>query len=147
MISTISKEEYIHIYNIVGACYEVHDIVGRGLTEAIYQELLEIELNMRGIEYEREKKLIMKYKGIELKKEYYADFICKDVIIELKAVDEICSEHRAQLMNYLRITGMKKGVLVNFGEKSLWVERYIYQEDTDDFALLLKSNLSKYVRN
>ena len=144
-MTTITKKEYRHIYDIIGACLEVHKVIGRGLAEPIYQEVLALEFMLRNIVNEREKKLTMKYKGITLKKEYFADFICEDVVVELKAVDEICSDHRAQLMNYMRITNLRKGLLVNFGEKSLRVERYLYDDDDDDFVLLTRENIDLYV--
>ncbi len=137
----------MQMYYIIGAALEVHNNLGRGLEEALYQEALLIELTERDIRFESQKLLQTYYKGHTLKKEYYADLICYDsVMVELKAVGSLSSEHRTQLLNYMRITKIKRGLLINFGEKSLRVERYIYQDDSDDFALLTERNLKMYVK-
>lgn len=107
-------------YNIIGAAIEVHKILGVGFSEYVYQDALEIEFQKRGIPYEREVHIIAKYKGIALKHDYYADFICyDDIIVECKAVDSILMQHEAQLLNYLKATNYKVGLLINFGEMSL----------------------------
>jgi len=147
MVSRITKSQYLEMYSVVGAALEVHKSLGRGLEEAIYQEAFEFELKTEQIRYEAQKALHTYYKGHQLKKIYQADLICFDgIMVEIKAVDNICSEHRAQLLNYMRITKIKRGILINFGEKSLRVERYVYQEDSDDFALINESNLKVYVK-
>lgn len=145
MTTTITKSEYIQMYEIVGAAMEVHGEVGRGLEEHIYQEMLAMELDNRNIPYEREKMLHIYYKGKELKKKYFADFYINDVVVELKAVSEICREHRAQLFNYMRITKQKRGILFNFGEDSLHTERYIFQQELNEFVLINKENLHLFV--
>lgn len=147
MVSTMTKAEYMQMYDLVGACMEVYNTAGRGMSEPIYQEMLEIELGKAGVEFEREKKLSMYYKGQRLKKEYYADFYSHGVILELKSVVEIKPEHRAQLFNYARMTKTRRCILINFGEASLHAERYLYQDEEDDFALVKKSNLDIYVRD
>ncbi len=141
----MTRQEYKDIYEVVGTAMEVHNTLGRGLAEPIYQEALSKEMNRRGIRAEREKELRMFYKGELLEKVYYADFFYKGIIIELKAVEEINSEHRAQLFNYMRITKSDKGVLINFGERSLRAERYLYIEEDDDFVLLTQDNYKEYV--
>lgn len=141
----MTRQEYKDIYEVVGTAMEVHNTLGRGLAEPIYQEALSKEMNRRGIRAEREKELRMYYKGELLEKVYYADFFYKGIIIELKAVEEINSEHRAQLFNYMRITNSDKGVLINFGERSLRAERYLYIEEDDDFVLLTQDNYKEYV--
>ena len=141
----MTRQEYKDIYEVVGTAMEVHNTLGRGLAEPIYQEALSKEMNRRGIRAEREKELRMFYKGELLEKVYYADFFYKGIIIELKAVEEINSEHRAQLFNYMRITKSEKGVLINFGERSLRAERYLYIEEDDDFILLTQDNYKEYV--
>lgn len=135
------------MYAIIGAAQMVHRTLGRGLEELIYQEALEIELTERDIPFERQKVLRTYYKEHQLKKTYMADLYSNGIMIELKSVTQICPEHRAQLMNYMRITKTQKGLLINFGEKSLRVERFIYQKDSDDFALLTEGNLSQYVQD
>ena len=80
-----------------------------------------------------------------MEKTYFADFYYKDIVIELKAIDSIISDHRAQLFNYMRIAQQTKGILINFGEKSLRAERYIFEEDTDRFVLLTQANYRHYI--
>lgn len=141
----ITQLEYQQIYDIVGAAMEVHKVLGRGMEEPIYQEALQMELRDRGIVVEREKRLRLFYKERLLQKTYLADFICNDIIVELKSVEYIVSEHRAQLFNYMRITKMYKGLLINFGEKSLRAERYLYLPEIDDFVLLSQLNYKDYI--
>ncbi len=141
----ITKQEYLDIYDVVGAAMEVHHTLGRGLAESIYQEALEMEMTANGLEVEREKLLLCYYKGHEMKKHYIADFYYKGIIIELKSVEKLSSEHRAQLINYMRISNQNKGLLINFGETSLRVERYVYNEDDDNFILLTKNNYKDYI--
>jgi GxxExxY protein len=113
-------------YKIIGACMEVHNKLGCGFLEAVYQEALAIEFERRKIPFVREKLLKILYKGIVLKKEYVADFICFDkIIIETKAATELKSDHIAQTLNYLKITGYKLGLLVNFGTTSLKYKRIV----------------------
>ena len=103
-------------YNIQGACFEVYKAMGCGFLESVYQESLEIEFSDRGIPFDSQKELDLEYKGKRLKQRYMPDFVCYGkIIIELKAVDKIASEHKAQLLNYLHATGMRLGLLVNFG--------------------------------
>ena len=111
----MTRQEYKDIYDVVGAAMEVHKTLGRGMEEPIYQEALAVEMNKRGMVAEREKELRLTYKDILLKKTYYADFYYQGIIIELKSVSEIISDHRAQLFNYMRITGTHRGILLNFG--------------------------------
>ena len=141
----ITKQEYFDIYDVVGAAMEVHQTLGRGMAEAIYQEALEMEMLANGLEVEREKMLMCYYKDREMKKHYVVDFFYKGIIIELKSVEKLCSEHRAQLINYMRISRQTKGLLINFGERSLRVERYIYDEEDDDFILLTKQNCKTHI--
>lgn len=107
-------------YDIVGAALEVHKILGPGFSEYVYQDALEIEFQERGIPYEREVRIVAEYKGIALKHDYFADFICyDDIIVECKAVESILIQHEAQLLNYLKASKYKVGLLINFGEMSL----------------------------
>jgi len=113
-------------YKIIGACIEVHKELGPGFLEAVYQEALEIEFERNHIPYEREKELEIVYKGEKLSKKYYADFVCFDkIIVELKALSTLTTEHYAQVLNYLKATGFKLGILINFGAKSLEYRRMI----------------------
>ena len=131
--------------NVVGAAMEVHSILGYGMACAIYQEALAVEMEKRGMVAEREKELFLQYKDITLKKTYFADFFYNGIIIELKSVEEITPVHRAQLFNYLRITKNHRGILFNFGEESLYTERYLYLPQYDDFVMLNHDNYKDYI--
>lgn len=114
-------------YQIIGAAIKVHQELGCGFFEAVYQEALAIEFSLQGIPYEREKNIPISYKNIKLKKKYRADFVCfNEVIVELKALSSLCSAHEAQLLNYLKASGIKTGLLINFGEPSLIYKRMVY---------------------
>ena len=114
------------VYDIIGACFDVYKELSCGLSEPIYQEALEIEFMLRGIPFEREKELVVYYKGQKLRKRYMADFVCYDgIIVELKALDWITNSEVSQLLNYLHITKCPLGLLVNFGhEGGLEWKRY-----------------------
>ena len=113
-------------YKIRGALFAVHNELGCGFLERVYQDALEVELRLRNIPYEREKTIQVVYKGEPLGEPYRADFVCYGkVIIELKSVSEILDVHRAQIINYLKATKMKLGFLVNFGEESINIERIV----------------------
>ena len=113
-------------YKIRGALFAVHNELGCGFLERVYQDALEVELRLRNIPYEREKLIHVMYKGHPLGEPYRADFVCYGkVIVELKSVSEILDVHRAQIINYLKATKMKLGFLVNFGEESLNIERIV----------------------
>ena len=141
----MTKQEYMDIYNVVGAAMEVHSILGRGMAEPIYQEALAVEMKKRGMVAEREKELRLQYKDVVLEKTYFADFYYNGIIIELKSAEEISPPHRAQLFNYMRITGKCRGILFNFGEESLYTERYLYLSQYDDFVMLNHDNYKEYI--
>jgi len=101
---------------VQGAVFEVSRQMGTGFLEAVYQECLTLELTARGIPFLASPPLTVTYKGQALTQSYRPDFVCFDkVIVELKAVRELAPEHRAQTLNYLRATGLRLGLLVNFG--------------------------------
>ena len=103
-------------YKIRGAIFEVYREMGVGFLESVYQECLAIEFTKSAISFIAQSELTLYYKGELLEQKYKPDFICFDkIIVEIKAVQEICNEHRAQLHNYLTATNMKLGLLVNFG--------------------------------
>ncbi|MEZ6035138.1 MAG: GxxExxY protein [Planctomycetaceae bacterium] len=103
-------------YAIQGAIFEVYREMGCGFLEPVYQECLEKELRIRNIPFIAQTELKLNYKGQPLQQTYKPDFICYDqIIVELKAVKEIAPEHKAQVINYLKATAMKLGLLVNFG--------------------------------
>jgi GxxExxY protein len=109
----IFKEE---AFAIIGACFEVYNEMGCGFLEAVYQECLELELGFRGIPFQPQADLHLSYKGRQLKQIYIPDFICfGKIIVEIKAVSDLDDVHRAQLLNYLKATGYRLGLLVNFG--------------------------------
>jgi GxxExxY protein len=111
--SIIYKEES---YRIMGAYFEVYKEKGCGFLEAVYQECLELEFGLQGIVFQPRVELALAYKGRPLKQTYVPDFVCfRKIILELKAVAQLNDEHRAQVHNYLRATGCKLGMLVNFG--------------------------------
>ena len=102
-------------YNIRGAIYEVYKTLGVGLLESVYQEALALEFEQREIPFEAKKRLHLEYKGMPLKQTYELDFLCYDkIILELKSVESLARIHFAQLENYLRLTGCRLGMLVNF---------------------------------
>jgi GxxExxY protein len=105
-------------YQFMGAAFAVYNDRGYGMAEEIYQESLEIELELQRIAFQSKPELRCHYKGRELKKRYVPDlFVCGCLVVELKAVTQLTSEHEAQLINYLRITRSPVGYLVNFGHK------------------------------
>lgn len=102
-------------YDIMGACFEVYKEKGSGFLESVYQECLEMELADRGIPFRAQPELLLAYKGRTLKSKFRPDFICHEkIVLEIKAVTALNDEHRAQVQNQLRATGMKLGLLVNF---------------------------------
>ena len=141
----MTKQEYMDMYDVVGVAMEVYNTLGRSLDEHIYQEAFAIEAKSRGMDVEREKKLCLTYKRVELKKVFFADFYYKGVIIEFKSVQSLASEHRAQLLNYMRVSNKYRGILFNFGETNLHTERYLYQPEADDFVLLTHENYKLYI--
>ena len=114
-------------YAVLGACFEVYKDKGNGFVEPVYQECLELEFGLQAIPFSSQAQLRLTYKGRELKQRYIPDFMCFDkIIVELKAVRELTDEHRAQVHNYLKATGFRLGLLVNFGHKGkLEYERII----------------------
>ena len=102
-------------YAIRGAIYEVYREMGNGFKEEVYQQCLEREFGTRGIPFDAKKELRVFYKGVPIEKTYIPDFYCYGkIIVEIKAVDSLSKEHRSQLLNYLRLTRSKLGLLVNF---------------------------------
>ncbi len=103
-------------YAIRGAVFDVYREMGCGFLEAVYQECMEKELRLRCIPFVAHRELMLTYKGEPLEQTYKPDLVCYDsIILELKAVNGICNEHRAQLHNYLKATELKLGFLINFG--------------------------------
>ena len=124
MTKILFKDE---VYAIQGSIFDVYREMGCGFLEPVYQECLEKELKVRGIPFESQKELRLRYKGEVLDLTYKPDLICYgNIIVELKAVKEINDVHRAQVFNYLKATGLRLGLLVNFGHyPKATVERII----------------------
>ena len=111
-------------FEIIGAAMAVHNTIGRGFTEKVYQEALAIEFLERNIPFQREIELHASYKGFTLSATFVPDFICYEkIIVELKAVKELDDMHRAQAFNYAKIADLKLALLINFGEPRLACER------------------------
>jgi len=118
------------MYAIIGACMEVHTVLGRGFLESVYHEALCIELEKRNIPYERNKVLYVYYKDIQLKKTFEADVVAYGhIIVELKAFEGSLDAHHGQLINYLSATKHVMGLLVNFGMPSLQYKRFIVSKN------------------
>ena len=123
MDDLIYKEEW---YKIVGLLYEVHKNLGRGFSEIVYKDALEFEFNENNIHYESEKEYTVKYKNSILKHKFYADFIIHDkIILEIKTVECFNNSHYNQCLNYLKISGNKLAILVNFNLNSLEYKRIV----------------------
>jgi GxxExxY protein len=114
-------------FQIRGAAFEVYRAMGAGFLEAVYQECLELEFSRRSVPFETLKPLSLAYRGQPLRQTYVADLVCYGrIVVELKATRSIAPEHRAQTINYLRATGMKLGLLINFGAaRRVEIERFV----------------------
>ena len=105
---------------VIGACIEVHRALGPGLLESAYEQSLAHELSLQGVRFERQRPVPVSYKGIELAYGYRLDFVVARVLVlEIKAVESLLPVHEAQLLTYLRLTGLPIGLLVNFHAETL----------------------------
>lgn len=124
MTDIIFKDES---YKIIGACMEVHRELGFGFKEIIYKDALEIEFKALDIPYQREKSYKIEYKGKVLPRSYYADFVVyKSIILEVKAMPLIINNFVLQTRNYLKASGIRLGIIANFGEKSFNSKRVVF---------------------
>ena len=119
------------LYHILKCAMEVYNTLGSGFLETVYQDALEIEFALNGIPFEREKHIDISYKGQILPSHYIADELCYDkIILELKAASCLTQEHEAQLIHYLKATGINVGVLINFGKnRKLEWKRFVYTNE------------------
>jgi GxxExxY protein len=114
-------------YAIIGAAMEIHRQLGQGFLEAVYQDAAVIEFPTKQIPFQREVLLPVKYKNILLPTHYRADFVCfSEIIVEFKALSRLSNVEEAQLLNYLKATGLKRGLLINFGAPSLQYKRLVW---------------------
>jgi GxxExxY protein len=114
-------------YKIIGAAMEVHPTLGCGFLESVYQEALSVELTLQKIPFQKEVELPVHYKGKTLQVSYRVDFVCFDeIVVELKALSKLSGQEEAQLINYLKATGLKTGLLLNFGAQSLEYKRFVF---------------------
>ena len=128
------------IYSVIGAAMAVHSELKSGLLEPVYQDALSIEFSLRNIPFQKEYLQNVYYKGNKLDKFYKFDFLCfDDLIVELKATETLLPEHRFQLFNYMRLSKINFGILINFGENSLKSEPYFWDEQTNRCHLLRQS--------
>ena len=119
------KEE---AYQIVGICMEIHRILGHGFLEIVYKDAIQYELIKKGMSYTREKEYLIQYKDSVLTHKFYADFVvCDNIILEIKATESgLCNEFISRVINYLKVSACKVGLLVNFGRKSLEYKRIVF---------------------
>ena len=123
----IKQERDRETYTIIGAAMEVHKVLGHGFLEAVYQEALAEELGRRNVPFREQVALPIIYKGKTLLTHYRPDFILfESIIVEIKALDGLTSREKAQLLNYLKASGFKRGLLINFGGRSLQYERLVW---------------------
>jgi GxxExxY protein len=124
MANIIFKDES---YLLMGICMEVHKELGMGFKEVLYKDAIEIELKERKIHYKREREFRIEYKGKVLPHKFYADFVIDDsIILEVKSASFIVNNFVAQTINYLKASGLKLGIIANFGEKSFTYKRVVF---------------------
>ena len=121
------------VYPTIGACQEVHKVLGPFLNEYMYQDAMAIEFSLRKMQYEKEYLFTANYKGHTIEHKHYVDFRIKngdtDILLECKAVDQLTDQHRQQLWNYMRLSGIRIGVLYNFSPVYAQCEKYYYDSD------------------
>ncbi|MBI2723206.1 MAG: GxxExxY protein [Bacteroidetes bacterium] len=113
-------------YDVISCCFEVHKTLGKGFLEAVYKDALIHEFNLKKIPFKREQKFEISYKDIILPHYYCADFILYNkIVLEIKAQQDVIDQHYKQVINYLAVSKLKLGLLVNFGEPSLKFKRIV----------------------
>ena len=122
----MGDEKNPQTYAILGACYTVHGTKGCGFLEPVYNECLAIEFEHLGIPYVHEQPFVLTYRERQLKSKYCVDFVCySEVLLELKAADKLIDKHKSQIINYLKASGLRRGLLLNFGRPSLEFKRFV----------------------
>ncbi|MBC8335128.1 MAG: GxxExxY protein [Anaerolineales bacterium] len=125
-MNTVNKRDP-QTYSIIGAAMEIHRQLGHGFLEAVYQEAAVLEFPKHNIPFQREVPLPIIYKGTKLPTSYRADFICfSEIVVEFKALTRLTSTEESQVLNYLKATGFYRGLLINFGTKSLKYKRFVW---------------------
>ena len=125
-IESVAQLKDPQTYAIIGAAMEVHRILGPGFLEAVYRQALRVELAARSIPFACEVELLIGYKEVNLDCKYKADFVChSDVLLECKAQRQLTTIDRAQVINYLKATGFRRAILMNFGGVKLEYERIV----------------------
>jgi GxxExxY protein len=120
----MTKEEQDKItHDVIGSAMEVHNILGNGFQEVVYQRALSIEMKLRGIEHRREFEMPLSYKGEDVGRRRVDFLVCGEISVEIKAVINLEDVHLAQAMNYLEAYNLQTGLLINFGAKSLHFKR------------------------
>ncbi len=113
-------------YDIIGICFDIHNHLGAGFLEIVYKDALEYEFKNHSIPFQREVEYSVNYKGTVLPHKFYADFVLYDkIILEIKCVSRLINEHSAQVINYLKVSNNRLGLLVNFGEAKLVYKRLV----------------------
>lgn len=122
-----------YAYDTIGAIHEVHKELGAGLNEKVYQEGLQLELSERNIPFQKELSFHPTYHGKEMESTYRLDFMVNDdIIVELKSVERLNDEHKAQLFNYMRLMKASVGILVNFFPRFAEIERYFFDPESNE---------------
>ena len=135
-----------YAYDTIGAIHEVHKELGPGLNEKVYQEGLQLELLERNIPYQKELTFHPTYHGKEMKSTYRLDFMVNDdIIVELKSVEQLTNEHKAQLFNYMRLLKKPVGILVNFFPRFAEIERCFFNPDDNEIYRSDGFLIKKYV--
>ncbi|PKQ61362.1 GxxExxY protein [Labilibaculum manganireducens] len=123
-------------HKIIGAAMEVHRHLGNGFQEVVYQRALAIELNLRDVEFDREKEMFLEYKGHNIGTRRVDFFIEKKIMLEIKAVVQLEDVHLAQAINYLEAYGLEIGLLINFGNTSLQFKRVMKPKSNHNSSII-----------